>query len=144
MAFHDVELDTMPTVFTVGEYGKKYEELVSDCDLALFQISGQSMDTAYMHWLEVLNDIESFSNNNNFDIRGVKIWVNIFWNADGSIQHIVYFPKRSSRNINFDHFGKMLEDYIKYANPFLLSGGCYSHFGSASFPTHAEFLLRKH
>ncbi len=143
VATPSTKLDTMPSVFTVGEYGKEYEALVSDCDLALFHISGQSMDTAYMHWLGVLKDIEHFAQSNKFDIRGVKIWNNIFWNADGSIEHIVYFPKRSSRNINFDQFGKMLEDYIKHAKSFLLSGGCYSHFGSASFPTHADFLLGK-
>lgn len=134
-------LDSLPVVFTVGEYGKQYEELVSDCELPLLQAAGKSMDQSSEHWLRVMQEIEKFCEMHDFDIKGVKLWVNIFWNADGRIRHIVYFPKRSSRNIDFARLGNLLGAFAMQSEARLRAPDCYSHFGSASFPTHADYLL---
>ena len=71
------------------------------------------MDTTYQFWLKTLNKIENHAQQNDFDINGVKIWINIFWNTDGDIAHIALFPKQNSRNIDFKVLVKLLQSFIK-------------------------------
>ena len=137
-------LDTLPRVFTIGEYSRQYEDLVSECELPLMQISAMSMDKASEHWLNVLSELEIHADSLQFDIRGVRIWINLFWNADGSIRHMVYFPKRNSKNVDFKRLAMVLKSFCESSKTKLKAPACYSHSGSASFPTHAEFLMDKH
>jgi len=137
-------LDTLPRVFTVGEFSRQYEDLVSECELPLLQISAMSMDKASKHWLKVMRELELHADSLEFDIRGVRLWINIFWNADGSIKHMVYFPKRNSKNVDFKRLALVLDSFCESAQIKLRAPSCYSHSGSASFPTHAEFLMDKH
>lgn len=138
-----LQLDTLPLVFRVGEHGSEYEELVANCELPLLELASNSMDSAYVYWLEILEEFEVHADTSGFDVKGVKIWINFFWNEDGSIKHIVFFPKRSSKNINFDKFQTCLKVFAIKSKIKLVSRECFSHFGSASFPTHADFLLRR-
>lgn len=137
-------LDTLPRVFTVGEYSKQYEDLVTECELPLLQISAMSMDKASEHWLKVLRELELHAESMEFDIKGVRLWINIFWNADGSIRHMVYFPKRNSKNVDFKRLAVVLRSFCESSTTKLRAPACYSHSGSARFPTHAEFLMDKH
>ena len=125
----------------MGEFGKAYEILVSECEVPLNDILGSSMDSTYHHWIKTLNQLERHAENMQFDIRGVKVWMNIFWADNGDIQHIAYFPKKTSRNIDFKRFVKMLESFIEQYTGTLKHSSCYSHYGSASFPTHADRIL---
>ena len=133
----------LPVVFTVGEYGKLYEELVSECETPLFDLTDRSMDSAYIYWLDQMGKLETHADTSGFDIKGVKIWINVFWNPDGSIKHIAFFPKKSSRNIDFDKLRGLLLSFARKCRSPIQSSSCYSHFGSASFPTHADYLLNR-
>ena len=91
----------------------------------------------------MLNDIEKYAEKSEFDIKGIKIWLNVFWNSDGTIKHLVYFPKPNSRNMDFDlltlYLGKFVENYKMEA----LDRACFSHYGSAAFPTFADYYLNE-
>jgi hypothetical protein len=136
-------LDSLPVVFTVGEYGKQYEQLVMDCETHLIELTDQSMDSAYVYWLDLMKQLEFHADTSGFDIKGVKIWINIFWNPNGTMRHIVFFPKKSSRNIDFDKLKLVLERFARKFKIIARYKDCFSHFGSASFPTHADYLLNR-
>jgi hypothetical protein len=136
-------LDSIPDVFLLGEYESSYEKLVASCSNPLLNVAGNSIDDASKHWLVFLHDIEKFAAKNDFDINGVKIWMSVFWNADGSIGHIAYYPKPKSRNIDFMKFTQMLRIFaVKYKLK-LKSTDCFSHNSIASFPSFADVYLKQ-
>lgn len=136
-------LDTIPDVFLLGEYEDKYENLVNHCSNQLLSISDNSIEDATRNWLQFLNDIEKFANKNDFDINGVKIWLSVFWNADGTIGHIAYYPKPKSRNIDYMKFTQLLRIFrVKYKMP-VKAETCFTHNGIATFPSFAEDYLKE-
>ena len=135
--------DSIPDVFLLGEYESSYEKLVANCDNSLLNVAGSSIDKASEQWLMFLRDLENFAQKNDFDIKGVKIWLSVFWNADGSIGHIAYFPKPKSRNIDFMKFTQILRIFSVKHKMKLKSQTCFSHNGIASFPSFADEYLKE-
>ena len=135
--------DTLPAVFRVGEYSKDYEILIASCSTTLSDIDMISEDGGHQAFLKTLARLELFAHDNGFDIRGVKIWINFFWDADGRLKHISYYPKKNSRNVDFDHLHRILKAFLAQYQAEFRHRSCFSHIGSASFPTHAEYLLEK-
>lgn len=133
----------IPNVFMIGEFESDYEQIISGCDNLLLTVCNESMDDAYKNWLLMLNDVEKYAEEVNFDIKGVKVWLNVFWNADGSIQHIVYYPKPSSRNMDFSLLSDFLNSFVtNYESPIKFNE-CFSHYGSGTFPTFASYYLKE-
>ena len=79
--------------FLIGENEKHFESLVSEHGEQLLNVCKNNMNKAYKLWVSLLKDLERFANDKEFDLKGTKIWINLFWNADGSIRNIVYYPK---------------------------------------------------
>ncbi len=134
---------SVPKVFLIGEHENYYEQLVTECNTMLLSVCKDSMNVAYANWLSMLSDLESFAEANEFEINGVKIWVNVFWNGDGSIRHIVYYPKSTSRNMDFAELSAFFESFIdSYQFP-VKHFSCYSHYGSATFPTFSKRYIEQ-
>jgi len=119
----------------IGEQDEYYEQLVTDCSSMLLSVTGNSMDKAYSSWTSMLSDMETTAADEGFDIKGVKLWINCFWNEDGSIRKIFYYPKPTSKNMDFEQLTTFLEVFSStYIFP-VSNDSCYSHYGSGSFPT---------
>lgn len=134
-------IDSLPQVFMIGENELEYEGLVTNCNKPLLNVYQDSMDMAYRYWMGMLSDMEKYADKADFDIKGIKIWLNVFWNRDGTIKHLVYFPKPNSRNMDFDQLTIFFD---QFADQWITSNSvdkCYSHYGSATFPTFAELYL---
>ncbi|MBK8053339.1 MAG: hypothetical protein IPK35_08730 [Saprospiraceae bacterium] len=126
--------DKATKVYFIGEDEKEYEKLVKNYNSLLFTVCENKMEKAYDSWSLLLKDIDDYASKQNFDLKGVKLWLNVFWDKDGSIDFIVFYPKPNSKNINYDQlkiilidFGKSYQSPLKYTSTF-------SHYGSASFP----------
>ena len=137
-----IAIDSLPAVFMIGQNELEYEALVSTCSYPLLTVCNDSMDRAYKYWMTMLSDMEQHAEKSEFDIKGIKIWLNVFWNADGSIKHLVYFPKPNSRNMDFSLLTKFFKKFVTDWNMDSIGGNCYSHYGSATFPTFADYYLR--
>lgn len=135
-----VNLDKgLPRVFMIGDYEKPYERMAKSYSGLLMYQYGGDMDRAFSGWAGLLTDLEDYADAVSFDLKGLKLWMNVFFNKDGSIQHLVYYPKPNSRNMPFELLTDFLEEFCsryRFKDP--LSDRC-SHFGSATFPT---FLKR--
>lgn len=138
-----VVLDSIPPVFMIGEHEFEYEDKVNDCNVLLLEVCQDSMELAYKHWLLMLHDMEIYAESQKFDIKGIKIWVNVFWNEDGTINNLVYYPKPNSRNTDFTKVTAFLEKFLLQYKFSLEYKSCFSHYGSATFPTFAKLYLQE-
>lgn len=118
----------------IGEDEKEYEQLMASCGTPLLYVSGNSMDKAYDIWTQVLADMTSKADTQGLDIKGVKIWINMFWEADGSIKKILYYPKPKSKNMDFDQLTAFFNSFASDYNLDLDYESCFSHHGTAAFP----------
>jgi len=137
----DTTIDSLPSVFMIGENEIQYEELVTDCNNLLLTVCNDSMDVAYRKWMGLLSEMEKFAESKDFDIRGIKIWLNVFWNKDGTIKHLVYYPKPNSRNMDFGELSLFMDVFTAEYKMDFSYQKCFSHYGSAAFPTFAEIYL---
>ena len=133
--------DSLPDVFMIGQNELLYEGLVTKCSHPLLTACQDSMDLAYRKWMEMLSNMEQFAEQSEFDIKGIKIWLNVFWDEEGRIDHLVYFPKPNSRNMDFGKLTKFFDKFIGNYKMDKLGSKCYSHYGSATFPTFADLYL---
>ncbi len=130
--------DGLPKVFMIGEYEQEYEKLVTRCNSMLLNVCDDNMETAYAKWKIMVKDMETMSDDLEFDLKGVKVWVNVFWNEDGSIAHIVYYPKPNSRNMDFDDLSAFFVNFVNEYKLDQVNTKCFSHYGSASWPTFSK------
>ena len=141
--YTDSRIDTLPSVFKIGENESAYEALVTECSNPLLTVCQDSMDLAYRRWMTMLSEMEVFAEKSDFDIKGIKIWLNVFWSPNGEIKHLVYFPKPNSRNMDFDLLTKFLFNFVDNYQMESLDDYCFSHYGSAAFPTFADIYLKE-
>ncbi len=127
--------DTLPTVFLIGEYEKQYNEMISDAPDLLMTVCKNDMDKAYSLWLSFLVGLEKYAIENEVNINGVKVWINVFWDENGNIKHIAYYPKPNSINMEYNVLAAVLKEYTKNYSLELENEKMFAHYGSASFPS---------
>jgi hypothetical protein len=129
---------TLPKVFILGQHEKAYEKLYEQSSTVLLEVCHDDMNEAFDKWLGMLEEMEAYSNEIGFDIKGVKVWLNIFWDKDGSIEHIAYHLKVNSRNIDQMELSAFFSSFMNHYTFPVVSDRKYSHYGSASFPTFSR------
>jgi hypothetical protein len=130
-----------PKVFFTGEYESQYDVMVKDYSQMLFTVCAQDMNRAFDLWTDLLRDLEAHAASQNIDLKGVKLWINVFWNKDGMIDHIVFYPKPNSKNLNYETLKPVFESFIAiYQTPFKHTAK-YSHYGSANFPVMSKAFI---
>jgi len=139
----NIEKSNLPLAFLVGENEKEYAELINQYPASLLSVSKDSMELAYENLMQLLYDMEQHSKKVNFDLRGIKIWLNVFWDKDGRINYISYYPKPNCRNMDFKKLTAFFIDFIKHYKPRLKADKNFALYGSARFPSYAERYLNK-
>lgn len=134
--------ETSIKVTFIGENEKEDEQLMMDCSTPLLYIADNSMDEGYDLWLYMLAQMEANAKDQGLDIRGVKVWMNMFWEADGSIKKITYYPKPTSKNMDFDQLTAFLTIFAEDYNLGINNKTCFSHYGSASFPINPKSIKK--
>lgn len=142
-AMGQTDTDVSARAFLIGENEEHFEALVAEHGEQLLNVCKNSMDKAYESWVSLLKDLEGFADDRHFDLKGTKIWINVFWNADGSIRNIVYYPKPNSKNMDFALLSDFLSDFASSYQFALTNDRPFSHYGSASFPTFYTFAQDK-
>lgn len=136
----DVDSISLPKVFILGEHEVEYEALFDNYSTVLLEVCNDDMDQAFDKWLSMLEEMEAYASNIEYDIKGIKVWLNVFWEKDGTIRHIAYHLKVNSRNVERDELTAFFSSFMNhYKFPKVADTG-YSHYGSASFPTFARKL----
>lgn len=134
-----VKIDSLPTVFALGQYdGQPFEKLKSEHGTQLLAVCRNDMEMAYYLWVHVLKHIETHSVKTGFDLNGVKLWLYIFWNKDGSIRNIAFFPKPNSKNFKTEDMSAFLTGFCKIYKFPMTADTNFSHYSTANFPVLME------
>ncbi len=133
----DNEKKVYPAVFQIGELPSTFEELSEGYDKALIEVCNDDMRKAHRQWQTLLKAMEKNSIQNNFDLKGIKMWLKVFWNEDGTIEHIAFHLKPNSKNVNKEKLEKFLNNFIKTYKGKVVTNQKenFSQYSTASFPT---------
>ena len=132
-----------PTAFVIGERTEAaYERLGESQQTGLLEACDCSMEEAFKLWVGMLREIEKHAEREGVDIRGVKVWLHAFYGADGSVDHLAYHLRPSSKQIDEAKFTRLLEGFARaYAFPVLHDGG-FAHYSTGSFPVFGDVTAR--
>ncbi len=125
----------LPEVFLIGEYEDQYLSLSDAFPEALMSLYHNNIDLAYKGWSGFMMDVEDYAADLKFDIRGVKLWINIYFNPDGTIAHLAFFPKPNSRNVPEEHLLAFFKNFVRQYHYTETSDKGFQHSASVSFPT---------
>ena len=129
------QASVLPSVFLIGEYEDRYLELSKAHPALFMSVYQNDIDRAYQGWTNCLMDMEDYASRINFDLKGVKVWINLYFNQDGTIANLAYYLKPNSRNIPTDDMTAFFKSFVnQYHLPVHAEKG-FQHSTSASFPT---------
>jgi len=127
-----------PTVFLINDHSNAFEALSRSYNTPLINACEDDLETAFYKWKDMMIALENFSKSEGYDIRGIKMWIKIFWAADGSLEHIAYFLKPHSRNVSTEELSDFFQSFMAtYRLPIDVERS-FSHYGSVSFPTYYQ------
>ena len=130
--------DDVQTIFVLGENEKTYEMLNQSYSQTLLEVSDFDTQKAFDAWMDMMKQMEEYAKKLRFDIKGVKLWLHVFWNEDGTISHIGYLMRPDSRNIDNLELAAFLKTFMgRYKLP-LSSSRKFSHYTGANFPIYSE------
>lgn len=125
---------TLPKVFLLGNHEAAYERLSGE-GTSLLAVCEDDFNVAHDKWNSLLKEMEAHADMVNYDIKGVKMWLHVFWDKKGKISHIAFYLKPNSRNVKTEEMTAFLTDFMnnyhlpaEYVNSF-------SHYSGAAFPT---------
>ena len=124
----------LPRVSLLGEDEALLSDLIKSHDNILLQVCGNDMEIAYAQWMEMLGAMEDYSNEIGYDIRGAKMYLHVFWDLDGTISHLSFFPKANSRNIPVDELKAFFKGFVKNYKMDIEANEGFNHYASGSFP----------
>ncbi len=129
-----VNAQQLPKVFLLGEHEKAFDELTKKHTDMLLTVCNDDMTEAFTKWQDMLMGMEGHAQEVGYDLNGSKMWFNIFWSPEGRIDHIAYYLKPNSRNLDQDKLKLFLISFMNQYNLPISYNKNFSHYGSASFP----------
>ena len=128
----------LPRVFQIGEHQEEYDVLVKTYDQELLEACDNDLRVAYGKLSSMFREMELYAENNNYDLKGVRLWLHVFWNKDGTIQYLAYHLRPNSKNIEIPAFEAFLLSFTENYQFPLLSEKAYTLYTSTSFPVYAR------
>jgi len=125
----------LPTVFILGEHETDYEQIMLQYNTSLLTACDNDMQIAFAKLSSMFQEMEAFAEQLQYDIKGVKLWVHIFWNKNGTVRYLGYHLRPNSRNVNTTELTAFLEEFVKQYRFPLYNDTNYSLYTSTSFPT---------
>ena len=133
-----VDQDGYPPVCLIGDHEKEIDKLSAEHEKLLLSVCEDDMKVAFEKWMSMLQEMEIYADNINYNIKGLKLWLNVYWNQDGTIRHISFFPKPRSRNVDNKELIAFFKGFMKKYQFPLTSNVKFAHYGMALFPTFAN------
>lgn len=128
----------LPEVFIIGEHEEQYLDLSRQFPAVFMSVYNNDISRAYSGWTELLMDIEDYATEIGFDIKGTKLWLNLWFRPDGSVAHLAYYPKPNSRHIPEEHLIAFFKNFVRQYKLPVTSDKGFFHSAGAAFPTFFE------
>lgn len=126
--------------FLIGDHQEFYHELTQKHQSSLLEVCNNSMESSYKEWSLLMKSIEEYADSKGVDIKGSKLWINVFWSKNGKIRYIVFHPKPNSINIDYERVAGIFDDFVEMGFEGKTYSSPYSHYGSISFPVFSHTL----
>jgi hypothetical protein len=127
-------IDSLPKVFTMGEHEDDYEKLKQSYTSTLLSTCNGSTDLAFEKWMRLMLTMEAYAKDINYDINGIKMWIEVACEPDGTIRYISYALKPNSRFVEEKEFNGFLTSFV---NKYKFSTTSQRFF----INTHASFPI---
>ena len=98
-------------------------------------VYGNDINQAFRGWSDMLMDMEDYAAQTNFDIKGVKLWFSLYFNQDGTIRHLAFYPKPNSRNVPVEDIAAFFKNFIAQYKLPVKADKAFHHSASGGFPT---------
>ena len=82
--------------------------------------------------------MDAYAENIDFDLKGVKVWLHVFWSETGRIDHLGFLLRPDSRLINVSELKVFFAGFIEQYQLQVTSTRKFNHYTGATFPTVAE------
>jgi hypothetical protein len=129
---------SLPRVFLLGGDEALYETVTSNYGETMLTACGGNMEVAMNKWLGMLQEMENYAKKVRYDLKGIKMWMHVFWDTDGSINHIAFRLRSDSRNVRHEEITAFLNSFMnRYKFP-VTYGQRYAHYVGVTFPTFIE------
>jgi hypothetical protein len=126
--------DSIPTVFKIGDYEEQFAQLSKEYHTSLVEVNNDQLEMVDFTWQELLMQMEYHALKIEFDLNGIQIWLHIFWNQTGGIDHIAYHLKTESRYVDNEELNAFLRYFRRqYSSTVRYTTG-YNHYSDAGFP----------
>jgi hypothetical protein len=124
-----------PQVANVAKNSTILEDLSAAYKSSLFSASDADFIKTTQNWHHVLIGVEKYAEEIDFDLKGVKIWIKVFFAKDGNIEHLTYILSENSINIDTIDLEAFFRSFIRnYKLP-------ESHEQKFSYDARVQFPL---
>jgi hypothetical protein len=130
--------DTLPVVFMLGQDDRAFDALKVEHDLQLLAVCRNDMEMTYYLWLQMMKHMESYASQVGYDLNGVKLWIYVFYNKDGSVRHLAYHAKPQSRNFKPEEMTTFLTGFVKTYKLPIGADRSFQHYNVGAFPVMVE------
>lgn len=130
-----MEEQAFPNVFLIGEHSEYYAEISEQHPAILLTVFNNDMEFAFEKWAGMLVEMENFAKEINYDINGVKLFLHVYFNPDGKIKYLSYYPKPNSKNVPNAEITAFFKSFAKVYQLQVNADIGFQHYASASFPT---------
>jgi hypothetical protein len=127
-----------PKVFILGEHENSYEQLNQAYSQTLLEASDNNIQQAFDHWLGMMEEMDKYAEKIKFDLKGIRLWLHVFWAEDGTIDHIGYLLRPDSRNASQAELNAFFSTFMKKYRFPVKSGKKFNHYTGATFPTFIQ------
>lgn len=131
----------LPKVFLIGEYESMYIDLYDAYPGILLSESANDMDKAFEKWLYIVYSMEEHAQKIDYDLKGLKLWLHLFFDQYGKIDYLMFHKKPVSKNIDDKELSAFFRSFIRDFRLPVEARQKFNHSGSASFPTYGPSPL---
>ncbi|MGH1337133.1 MAG: hypothetical protein ACRBFS_13500 [Aureispira sp.] len=124
----------LPKVINVAQNSAVLEELSNQYQSSLFSASDTNFVTTINNWRGFIQSIEQYAEDIDFDIKGVKVWVKVFWAKDGNVDYIAYVLSDRSINIDIIEWEAFLRSFMRNNKLALKYKRGFTYDGRMMFP----------
>lgn len=128
----------IPKVFVLGEQEKSYEQLNQTYSQTLLEASGNDIKLAFDNWLDMMEAMDKYAEKIHYDLKGIRLWLHVFWAEDGTVDHLGYLLRPDSRNANEAELNAFFSTFIKKYKFPVKSEKKFNHYTGATFPTFIQ------
>lgn len=125
----------IPAAFSLDKNEQAHRTLIKSHPKTLLDAANDDLKVVFEQWLHLMHDIDKYSEEVKFDIKGVRVWLDIFFAADGSIEHIAFILRPDSRNIDEAELRAFFSAFTRKHKLDLTYAEGFHHYSGANFPT---------